>query len=118
MTLEPELLDDPWYRLMNRTWILQQLPLGIIFFYLGGWAWVVWGISARVVVSVTGHWIVTYYTHNPGPGRWIVPSVGVQASNLPGLGLLSMGECWLSLRKTAPVCRAGKLWSLAPSTNA
>ena len=45
-------------------------------------------------MSVTGHWIVTYLTHNPGPGAWRVPDAGVQASNLAGCGLITMGECW------------------------
>ncbi|MEO1574321.1 MAG: acyl-CoA desaturase [Pseudomonadota bacterium] len=34
------------------------------------------------------------FTHNPGPGRWRVPGAGVQASDLPGMGLLTLGECW------------------------
>ena len=52
------------------------------------------GCVLRVSVSVTGHWVVTYLTHNPGPGDWRVPDAGVQASNLAGCGLLTMGECW------------------------
>ena len=92
--IESEVLRDPWYRFLNQTWILHQLPIALIFYYFGGMPWVVWGIFGRVMVSVSGHWIVTYYTHNPGPGNWIVPAAGVQASNLPGLGFITMGECW------------------------
>ena len=61
---------------------------------LGGLDWVVWGVFVRVAVSVTSHWVVTYFAHNPGPGRWIVRGAGVQASNLPGWGFLTHGECW------------------------
>ena len=50
---------------------------------LGGLPWVIWGVFGRVFVSVAGHWTVTYLTHNPGPGHWLVPEAGVQASNLP-----------------------------------
>lgn len=92
--IEPEVHDDIWYRWMERTWMLQQFPLALVFYLIGGWAWVVWGIAVRVSVSVTGHWVVTYLTHNPGPGRWRIPGAGVQASNLSGYGLLTMGECW------------------------
>lgn len=74
--------------------MLQQLPLACILFWLGGWAWVVWGVCVRVTVSVCGHWIVTYLTHNPGPSTWLVRDAGVQASNLNGYGLVTMGECW------------------------
>ena len=92
--LERELASDPWYQWMERTWMLQQLPIAAVLFVLGGWPWVVWGVCVRVTLSVTGHWVVTYLTHNPGPGRWQVLGAGVQASNLPGYGLLTMGECW------------------------
>jgi stearoyl-CoA desaturase (delta-9 desaturase) len=92
--LEPEFRDDPWIRWMERTWMLQQVPIAFALFALGGWPWVVWGVFCRVAVSVAGHWIVTYYCHNPGPGRWSVVDAGVQAANLPSLGLLTMGECW------------------------
>lgn len=92
--MEMEFLDDPWLRWMERTWMLQQLPLAIVLYWIGGWSWVVWGICCRVSVSVAGHWIVTYLCHNPGPGIWHVRGAGVQASNLAGLGLITMGECW------------------------
>ncbi|MBT8061949.1 MAG: acyl-CoA desaturase, partial [Gammaproteobacteria bacterium] len=94
LRIEDAVLKDPWYRFLNATWILQQLPVAMLLYWIGGLPWVVWGVFARVFVSVTGHWVVTYYTHNPGPGRWLVPGAGVQASNLPGLGFLTMGECW------------------------
>ena len=100
--LEAELANDPWYRWMERTWMLQQLPLAVLLYALGGWAWVVWGVFVRVTVSVTGHWVVTYLTHNPGPGPWQVPDAGVQASNLRGYGLLTMGECWHNNRHAFP----------------
>ncbi len=92
--IEAQLRHDPWYRWMERTWMLQQLVPAAILYVIGGWAWVVWGVFVRVPVSVTGHWIVTFLTHNPGPGAWRVPDAGVQASNLSGQGLITMGECW------------------------
>jgi fatty-acid desaturase len=92
--LEPRIEADPWYRLMERTWPLHQLPLALCLYYFGGMAWVVWGISARIAVSVASHWVVTYFAHNPGPGKWYVLGAGVQASNLPWVALLTHGECW------------------------
>ena len=92
--IERDLRDDRWLNWMERTWMLQQIPLAALLYFLGGWAWVVWGICGRVSVSVAGHWIVTYFCHNPGPGRWLVRGAGVQAADLQGLGLITMGECW------------------------
>jgi fatty-acid desaturase len=93
-TIEPEFADDRWYRLMEHTWRLQQLALAGIFYWIGGLSWVVWGVAVRVAVSVTSHWVVTYFAHNPGPGRWLVKGAAVQASNLPGWSFLTHGECW------------------------
>ena len=92
--IEPEFAADPWYRFMDATWPLQQVALGAVLFWMGGLDWVVWGVFVRVAASVTSHWVVTYFAHNPGPGRWIVRDAGVQAANLPGWGFLTHGECW------------------------
>lgn len=94
LNIEPAVRDDPFYRFLERSWRLQQIPLALILFWLGGWGWVVWGVVVRVLVSTVGHWTVTWFCHNPGPGRWRVRGACVQASNLPGLGLLTYGECW------------------------
>jgi stearoyl-CoA desaturase (delta-9 desaturase) len=60
----------------------------------GGLDLVVWGIFVRVAISTIGHWTITYFCHNPGPGKWHVKNAAVQASNIPGLGFLTYGECW------------------------
>jgi fatty-acid desaturase len=63
---------------MEATWPLHQLFLAILLYLAGGADWVVWGVFVRIAVSVT----------------WIVPGAAVQASNLPGWGFLTHGECW------------------------
>jgi len=93
-SIEKDYLDDPWLQWMERTWMLQQVPLALLLYACGGWAWVVWGIPCRVAISVAGHWIVTYFCHNPGAGSWWVVGAGVQAANLRGLGFITHGECW------------------------
>jgi stearoyl-CoA desaturase (delta-9 desaturase) len=94
LVIEPRLATDPFYRFIDATWRWQQLPLAGILLLVGGWPWVVWGVCVRVVVSTVGHWTITYFCHNPVPGRWIVKGACVQAANLPGLGVLTYGECW------------------------
>lgn len=94
LTIEPRVASDPFYRFLEATWRWQQVPLAVVLFLIGGWPWVVWGVAVRVIVSTAGHWMITYFCHNPGAGRWTVKGAYVQASDLPGLGLLTYGECW------------------------
>jgi stearoyl-CoA desaturase (delta-9 desaturase) len=93
-TIESELSADPFYVFLERTWRWHQLVIAAPLFMLGGFSWVVWGVFARVSASVIGHWTITYFCHNPGPGVWRVQGACVQASNLPGVGILTFGECW------------------------
>jgi len=98
VTIEPAIADDPFYRFLDATWRWQQLPLAAVLYALGGWPFVLWGVCVRVLVSTAGHWSITYFCHNPhlspDPGLWIVKDAGIQAANLPGLGLVTYGECW------------------------
>lgn len=92
--IETELASDPWLIFFEKTWWLHQLAISAALFLLGGISWVLWGICVRVFMSIWGHWSVTYFCHNPGPGRWRVEGAGVQASNLRFAGFLTHGECW------------------------
>jgi len=93
---EPEtrMANDKVYRFMEKTWMLQQLPWAVLLFYLGGISWVVWGISCRVSVSVTGHWLIGYFAHNEGHRDWEVEGAAVQGYNIKYAGWITMGECW------------------------
>ncbi len=90
----PGIGDDGFYRFLQRTWMLQQLPLAILFYAIGGWPWVVWGICARVTVGVSMHWFVGYICHTHGPQSWQVDDGAVQAHDVPWAAIISMGESW------------------------
>lgn len=96
--IEDELTSDPFIQHLDKYWRWHQLVLAICLLMIGGISFVVWCVMLRVAVSTIGHWSVTYFCHNPGPGRWRVKEAGVQASNLqlPDLlnGWLTHGECW------------------------
>ena len=92
--LEARLATDRFYAFLERTWMLQQLPWALLFYALGGWGWVVWGICARVSMSVTGHWLVGHFAHRQGPMRWTVEGAGVQGRDVPIAAWVSMGESW------------------------
>lgn len=91
---EPRVIDSRFYSLLDRCWLLVQLPLALVLFRAGGLPWLVWGTCVRVALSLTGHWFVGYLAHNTGPQTWLVEGAAVQGHNLPGLGLITMGEGW------------------------
>jgi stearoyl-CoA desaturase (delta-9 desaturase) len=92
--LEQRLADDRFYALVERTWMLQQAPLAVLFFAIGDWSWVVWGIAVRVSVCVTGHWLIGHFAHRRGRQTWIVEGASAQGYDVPLAGLISMGESW------------------------
>ncbi len=92
--IEEEFSNDRFYIFLENTWQVQQAFFGLIMFAIGGMPWLVWGVFVRVAVSVSAHWVVTYYAHNPGLGNWRVPKACVQASNLSHIAFLTHGECW------------------------
>ena len=94
ISIEENLANDRFYVFLERTWRIHQIPVALILFYFGGMPFIVWGVFVRVAISVAGHWTITYFCHNPGPGTWKVKGASVQASNIPGLGIITYGECW------------------------
>jgi len=91
---EPRLANDRFYAAVERTWMLQQLPWAVLFFAVGGWNWVVWGVCVRVSVCVTGHWLVGHFAHRRGRRSFIVEGAAGQGFNVPFATLISMGENW------------------------
>jgi fatty-acid desaturase len=92
--IETETANDWFYRFLERTWMVQQLPWAILFFALGGISWVVWGIAVRVTLSLHGHWLVGHFAHRRGQQNWAVENVAVQGFNIPNVSLLTFGESW------------------------
>ncbi|MEQ1673072.1 MAG: acyl-CoA desaturase, partial [Hyphomicrobium sp.] len=66
LEVEPQVAGDKFYIWLERYWMAQQLPWALLFYWIGGLPWVIWGIAARVAISVTGHWLVGYFAHNSG----------------------------------------------------
>ncbi len=92
--IEQRIGGDAFYRFLERTWMLQQLPLAVLFYLWGGWAFVYWGVCARIVAGVTGHWLIGYFAHNHGDMSYEVDGAAVQGRNIRWTSLLTMGESW------------------------
>jgi len=94
LIIEVRVADDRFYRFLERTWMAQHLPWALLFYYLGGWGFVFWGVCARVTTGVFGHWIIGYFAHNHGEINHVVDGAAVQGRNVRWTSLLTMGECW------------------------
>lgn len=92
--IEPHIVEDRFYRFLERTWMLQQIPPALLLFALGGWGFVFWGTCARVCAGVFGHWLIGYFAHNHGGMHHVVDGAAVQGRNIPLTSLLTMGESW------------------------
>lgn len=92
--IEERIASDRFYAFLERTWMLQQLPVALLLYAWGGWSFVVFGVCARVTAGVFGHWLIGYFAHNHGPMHNTVCGAAVQGHNVPWTSLLTMGECW------------------------
>lgn len=94
LQIEDRIAKDPVFRLLEVTWMAQQLPLALLLWVIGGWGFVLWGICVRITLSLTGHWAVGHFAHRAGHQGWRVEGLPVQGYNLPRLGLITFGEAW------------------------
>ena len=92
--IEDRVKRDRFYAFLQKTWMLQQIPVAVALYLAGGWGWVVWGSGVRLFLSLTGHWLVGYLAHNRGAMTWRIEGAAVQGYNVPGFALLTMGESW------------------------
>ena len=94
--------DDRFYRFLDRTWMLHQIPIALVLYWLGGWPWVIWGVSVRVSACTTMHWFISYFAHTQGPQDWTVDGAIIQAHNVPLMAIPTMGESWHSNHHAFP----------------
>ena len=85
---EPRVGHDAFYAFLERTWMWQQLPWAALLWLAGGAPFVVWGVCARVAVSVGGHWLVGFFAHRDGQRSYDVAGAAVQGHNVRGAGNL------------------------------
>jgi stearoyl-CoA desaturase (delta-9 desaturase) len=95
--LTPDLQANPYYRWLNRHFLLLQLPLAVVLWWLGestgagGLALVLWGIPLRLMVVYHCTWMVNSATHRWG---YVSHESHDQSKNNWWVALLTFGEGW------------------------
>ncbi len=95
--LTGDLAKDPYYHWLNNNFLLLQVPLAALLFWIGtvtgagGWALVLWGIPLRLVIVYHCTWLVNSATHCWGKS---VHESGDHSKNNPWVAALTFGEGW------------------------
>jgi stearoyl-CoA desaturase (delta-9 desaturase) len=91
LRFSPDLVKDPFYRVLDRIPVLLQLALAALLYVLGGWPFVIWGIFVRLVVTYNVTWFVNSAAHMFGYRTY---AAGDLSTNNWWVALLAWGEGW------------------------
>jgi len=95
--LTGDLAKDPYYRWLNNNFLLLQVPLAGLLFWIGtvtgagGWALVLWGIPLRLMLVYHCTWLVNSVTHYWGDAPH---NSGDSSRNNAWVAALTFGEGW------------------------
>lgn len=95
----PDLMRQPFYRWLDRNFLILQVPLAALLYWFGGWPFVIYGIFVRAVLLWHSTWFVNSATH-----RWGYRTFDAEdnARNLWWVSLLTYGEGWHNNHHTYP----------------
>ena len=106
--LTPDMQRVPYYRWLNRNFLLLQLPLAALLYALGGMPLVLWGIPLRLVLVYHVTWLVNSATHRWG---YVSHASGDGSRNNWWVALLTFGEGWHNNHHAYPSsARMGFRW--------
>lgn len=105
----PDLDRDPFYRWLDRYFLLLQIPLGVLLYCLGGWSFVIYGLFVRSVLLWHSTWLINSASHLTGGYRTFDSEDN--SRNLWWAALLTYGEGWHNNHHAYPnVAKAGWKW--------
>lgn len=105
----PDLDRDPFYRWLDRYFLLLQIPLGLLLYWLGGWSFVIYGLFVRSVLLWHSTWLINSASHLTGGYRTFDSEDN--SRNLWWAAILTYGEGWHNNHHAYPnVAKAGLKW--------
>ncbi|WP_152591558.1 acyl-CoA desaturase [Nostoc sphaeroides] len=104
----PDLVRDPFYRWLNRYFIVLQFPLALLLYALGGWSFVIYGVFLRAVILWHTTWFINSVTHLWGYRSF---ASNDNSRNLWWAAILTYGEGWHNNHHAYPhVAKCGWRW--------
>ncbi|MBV6628159.1 MAG: fatty acid desaturase [Rivularia sp. (in: Bacteria)] len=104
----PDLVRQPFYRWLNRYFILLQIPVAALLYALGGWSFVIYGVVLRAVLLWHSTWLINSATHIRGYRTF---ECNDNSRNLWWAAILTYGEGWHNNHHAHPnVAKAGLRW--------
>ncbi len=114
LRLTPDIAGEPFYRLLEKTYVLWTIALAFFLFSLGGWSWVIWGVFVRIVLTYHVTWLVNSAAHHSGYRTF---NTGDESTNNWWVALLGWGEGWHNNHHAFPSsARHGLRWFELDST--
>ncbi len=89
--LTKDMQKDPYYVWLEKNFMVPTIVLGTLFYFMGGWPLVGWGIFVRLVVVYHVTWLVNSATHTWGYRRYETTD---NSMNNWWVGILAFGEGW------------------------
>lgn len=110
----PDLLADPVMVFIDRTFLLWHFLLAGLFFYLGGWPWLTWGVFLRLVLVLHATWSVNSICHTYGYKNYESDD---DSTNCWWVALLTNGEGWHANHHAVPRAanHGWKWWEVDPT---
>jgi fatty-acid desaturase len=104
----PDLVRDPFHRVLNRFYWVPMIALAAALLYFGGWGVMLWGVFLRVTVGLHATWLVNSATHMWGSRRF---ETADDSRNSWWVALLTWGEGWHNNHHAHPTsARHGLRW--------
>ena len=104
----PDLMNQRFYRWLNRFYYVPLIVLALGLLAFGGWKVMLWGIFLRVTLGLHSTWLVNSATHLWGRRRFATRD---DSTNNWWVALLSFGEGWHNNHHAHPrAAKHGLMW--------
>lgn len=106
--LTKDINQDPFYQFLDKYFLAIQITLAVVFYLIGGWPFVVWGVFVRLVLVYHCTWFVNSATHKFG---YRTHESGDRSTNCWWVALVTYGEGWHNNHHAFPhSARHGLQW--------